>query len=148
MTSRQARERERIEARFGRTIIEPMSGERVALLIVGNSPDGATPKFRLILDGGGWILRREEILPVDPLIAALAEAGRKNGIEYALDVAVRDVLNDHAGRWSTSRDVAEDIPGENGSVRVSASLRRLLFMGFVQSRGVSRDKQWRIPSDA
>jgi len=139
MTTRQRNELERIRHRFGRTLVHPI-GDLVALEVVGDGDVRERPAFRLVLGADGWVLRREAI--EDPLDTP----GRRHGAEYALDTAVVDVLVSRPG-WLSSRDIAA-ILDENGSVRVAASLRRLFARQITESRGLSRDKQWRIRNHA
>lgn len=135
---RQAHEADRIRHRFGRVRAERLRDDRLALTVIGDG-EAESPLFRLILDEDGRVLERIAQQP-DPLAAAIVEGRRRDGAE--LDDVVLSVLRGDGG-WLTSRTIAM-ILDEDGSARVAASLRRLFTGDYVESQGLSRDKQWRI----
>ncbi len=140
MTTRQHHEASRIQHRFGRTLVRPAGDEAIELDVIGD--DGNRPRFRLVLGPHGHVLERHaghEIVVTDPLTVAAGLRTRFDR-DTELDVAVVSFLLSHRD-WMSGLAISRLLDVDRDRVR--RSLARLDAGALVESRGSTRDRQWR-----
>ncbi len=145
MTTRQHHEAVRIEHRYGRTRIRRAGGDTLELDVIGDT--GGVPRFRLVLGSNGHVLERvtgvelelDALTIIDPMTAA-ADLRRRLARDADLDVAIVSLLLTHR-EWVTAQSLAGTLDVKPD--RVARSLKRLDAGGLVESRGRTRDRQWR-----